>query len=120
MKLLSLTISIILIPILITGQNIHTGINKIPDFKDYVKEIQCYKYSVKQETLTECKCYIYSDGIVIRKGNTIVEFTKVYSNVYKDNKGKLIEMIQNEKFYILVVNSNTYYLISKFNGNGAD
>lgn len=103
----------ILLPILGVSQNLHEGLKDTPDMKQYSKEVTCYKYSVKTQTTTECKAYIFSNGIVIRKGNTIVEFFCVYPRVYRDSKNKLVEMQENEKYYIIIASNQTYYLLTK-------
>lgn len=103
----------LLLPILGVSQNLHAGLKDAPDMKQYSKEITCYKYSVKSQTMTECKAYIFSNGIVIRKGNTILEFTTVYPRVYRDSKGKLVEMSEDKDYYYLRATAQTIYCIKK-------
>ena len=103
----------LLLPILGVSQNLHDGLKDVPDMKEYRKEIICYKYSVNTQTTTECKAYVFSDGIVICKGNTVLDFTKVYPRVYRDNKGKLVEMSEDKDYYYLRVTAQTFYIIKK-------
>lgn len=109
----AIIILLVLLPILGVSQNLHAGLKATPDLSEYRKEIPCYKYSVKSQTTTEGKAYIFSDAIVIRNGNSILEFSKVYPLVYRDSKGKLVEMSEDETYYYLRVSTQTLYLIKK-------
>lgn len=103
----------LLLPILGVSQNLHEGLKDAPDLTEYRKEVVCYKYSVKTQTTTECKAFIFSDAIVIRSGNTVLEFSKVYPLVYRDSKGKLVEMSEDKDYYYLRVTAQTIYIIKK-------
>lgn len=102
----------ILLPIL-GGAQIHSGIEKMPDQSKYQKEKTCYKYSVSKKVSTECKAIVFSDAIVIRTESTIIQFDLVYPNVYRDNKGKLVEMTEDIDYYVIRATAQTLYLIKK-------
>jgi len=103
----------ILLPFLGVSQSLHQGLKDTPDMSQSVRKIECIKYSTKTETVTQCDCYIYNNGIVIRKNSTIHEFTRVNDNVYRDNKDKLVELVQDKNYYILKSTNQTWYLIKK-------
>lgn len=109
----AIIIWLVLLPILGVSQNIHAGLKQTPDLTEYRKEVVCYKHLVKTQTTTECKAFIFSDAIVIRSGNTVLEFSKVYPRVYRDSKNKLVEMTEDEAYYYLRVSTQTLYLIKK-------
>ena len=109
----AIIILLYLLPILGVSQSLHAGLKAIPDLSEYRREVKCYKHSIKTQTTTECTAYIFSDVIVIRNSNSILEFSKVYPRVYRDPKGKLVEMDEDETYYYLRVSTQTLYLIKK-------
>lgn len=106
-------IILLLLPFWGVGQSLHDGLKDTPDLTESFRKVECLKYSIKTETITKCDCYVFSDAIVVRKNSLILEFTRVNSNVYRDNKDKLVEMIEDKNYYIIKSTSQTWYLIGR-------
>lgn len=91
---------------------IHNDLKPMPDIikEGYAKVYTAFKVTEKSQT--ECTATVYSDEIIVECGSLIQTFSAVYpEKVYRDNKGKLIEAVKKDGYFILVPTKTTSYWI---------
>lgn len=104
----------VLLPILGVGQSLHEGIKPMPKLDECRRTITAVKYNVKTLATSQCDATIYSNAIVLQCGSTVKQFDLVHEPaIYRDDKGKLVEMVIDKNYFVLKATTTTYYLLTK-------